>query len=203
MEHLSQLRRLGLFDAKVPRYTSIRRDASSRTTSPARVSVVDAADPRGPRSRSMCMCPSAGGCAGSAPAARRARAPRAGRGLCRNAQGRGRADLRAILPRGRRNRALHWGGGTPTLLTPDLMHDLADTDHARFRWTTMPNSRSRSTRTRSTHPGSTRWPRRHEPRLDRRAGFRPEIQQTIGRIQSYEVTRDAVDMRSRARGIQA
>ena len=103
--------------------------------------------------------------------------------------------LAAQLPKGVTLSRLHWGGGTPTLLSPDLIDTLAgaifdvlpagpDTE---FSVEIDPNELD-------------------EPRLQAlaRAGmnrasigvqdFDPLIQQTIGREQSYELTRDAVEM---------
>ncbi len=113
------------------------------------------------------------------------------------------ALLGAILPQGVTLSRLHWGGGTPTLLSPEMMTELADAifdvvplgEDAEFSVEIDPNEID-------------------EPRLDALAAagmnrasigvqdFNPEIQSIIGRIQSYEVTRDAVDM-IRARGVSS
>jgi oxygen-independent coproporphyrinogen-3 oxidase len=65
------------------------------------------------------------------------------------------------------------------------------------------NSRSRSTRTRSTTPGWTRW---RQSGMNRASigvqDFDPEIQKTIGREQSYELTRDVAD-KIRDRGVRS
>ena len=96
---------------------------------------------------------------------------------------------------------LHWGGGTPTLLTPDLMRELADSifdtvplgTGAEFSVEIDPNEVD-------------------EARLDALAAsgmnrasigvqdFDPEIQKTIGREQSYELTKRVADM-IRDRGV--
>lgn len=109
--------------------------------------------------------------------------------------------LRARLPKGVTLSRLHWGGGTPTLLGPSMMQELAGliaeitpfAEAAEFSVEIDPNEID-------------------EARLDALAGvgmtrasigvqdFDPEIQKTIGRIQSFDLTRDAVDM-IRARGI--
>lgn len=111
------------------------------------------------------------------------------------------ALLAARLPEGVQLSRLHWGGGTPTLLSPSMMQELAGTiadvapfaEGAEFSVEIDPNEID-------------------EARLDALAGagmtrasigvqdFDPEIQKTIGRIQSFDITRDAVDM-IRARGI--
>ncbi len=107
------------------------------------------------------------------------------------------------LPEGVTLSRLHWGGGTPTLLAPDMMSDLAGAiaeiapfaEDYEFSVEIDPNEIDGA-------------------RLDALAGagmnrasigvqdFDDEIQKTIGRIQSYDITRDAVDM-IRARGIQS
>lgn len=98
---------------------------------------------------------------------------------------------------------LHWGGGTPTLLSPDMMSDLAQ---AIFDVAPMGPGSEFSV---EIDPNEI-----DEPRLDALAAagmnrasigvqdFDDEIQKTIGRIQSYDVTRDAIDM-IRARGIHS
>ncbi|MEQ8294535.1 MAG: oxygen-independent coproporphyrinogen III oxidase [Roseovarius sp.] len=115
-----------------------------------------------------------------------------------------KAELRLLaehLPEGVALSRLHWGGGTPTLLSPQMMEDLAGaigevapfTDNTEFSVEIDPNEID-------------------GPRLDAlaRAGmtrasigvqdFDPDIQATIGRMQSYDITRDAVD-EIRARGV--
>lgn len=109
--------------------------------------------------------------------------------------------LADTLPDGIRLSRMHWGGGTPTLLSPDMMEELASAvadviplgPNAEFSVEIDPNEID-------------------EPRLDAlaRAGmnrasigvqdFDPEIQATIGRIQGYDLTRNAVEM-IRSRGI--
>ncbi|MDQ2089579.1 oxygen-independent coproporphyrinogen III oxidase [Marimonas arenosa] len=113
------------------------------------------------------------------------------------------ALLKAELPAGVRLSRLHWGGGTPTLLTAPMMQDLAGTiaeiaafaDDYEFSVEIDPNEID-------------------GPRLDALAGagmnrasigvqdFHDEIQQTIGRIQSFDITRDAV-AEIRARGVHS
>ena len=113
------------------------------------------------------------------------------------------ALLKARLAPGIKLSRLHWGGGTPTLLQPDMISMLAETifdavpmgEGAEFSVEIDPNEID-------------------EARLDALAAagmnrasigvqdFDPEIQKTIGREQSYEVTRDAVDA-IRARGVKS
>ena len=111
------------------------------------------------------------------------------------------ALLRANLPRGVRLSRLHWGGGTPTLLSPTDMRALADTifsvapmaEDGEFSVEIDPNEID-------------------DPRLDALAAagmnrasigvqdFDLMIQKTIGREQSYALTRDVAE-RIRDRGI--
>ncbi|KPP88420.1 MAG: oxygen-independent coproporphyrinogen III oxidase [Rhodobacteraceae bacterium HLUCCO07] len=109
--------------------------------------------------------------------------------------------LGQVLPEGVRLSRLHWGGGTPTLLAPSMMRDLAGAiadiapfaEDYEFSVEIDPNEID-------------------GPRLDALAAagmnrasigvqdFNDEIQQTIGRIQSFDITRQAVD-EIRARGV--
>ena len=111
------------------------------------------------------------------------------------------ALLARQLPEGVRLSRLHWGGGTPTLLSPGLIGELAAAvldavplgENAEFSVEIDPNEID-------------------GPRLDALAAagmnrasvgvqdFDPAIQHMIGREQSYDVTRDAIDA-IRARGI--
>ncbi len=111
--------------------------------------------------------------------------------------------LKARLAPGVTLSRLHWGGGTPTLLPPDVIADLANAvsdvvpmgPGAEFSVEIDPNEID-------------------EARLDALAAagmnrasigvqdFDPIIQATIGRLQSYEVTAKAVEM-IRARGVHS
>ena len=107
------------------------------------------------------------------------------------------------LPEGTRLSRLHWGGGTPTLLQPKMMTELATkiaqiapfAQNYEFSVEIDPNEID-------------------EARLDALAAagmnrasigvqdFDEGIQQSIGRLQSFDITRNAADM-IRARGIQS
>ena len=111
--------------------------------------------------------------------------------------------LKKALPEGVTLSRLHWGGGTPTLLPPAQMRDLAAAiysvaplgDGAEFSVEIDPNEID-------------------DARLDALAGagmnrasigvqdFDPEIQKAIGRDQSYELTRAAIEA-IRARGVHS
>ncbi len=109
----------------------------------------------------------------------------------------------AMLPDDVAVSRLHWGGGTPTLLGPDMITDLAKTIWEVFPQADLPEFSV------EIDPNEI-----DDARLDALAAagmnrasigvqdFDPEIQKIIGRIQSYDVTRDAVDG-LRARGIHS
>lgn len=107
------------------------------------------------------------------------------------------------LPSGIKLSRLHWGGGTPTLLSAEMITSLAESifdvapmaENGEFSVEIDPNELD-------------------QPRLDALADagmnrasigvqdFDPYIQKTIGRLQSYEVTKAAVDM-IRDRGVNS
>ncbi|MDT8326208.1 MAG: oxygen-independent coproporphyrinogen III oxidase [Roseovarius sp.] len=113
------------------------------------------------------------------------------------------AMLGALLPKGVRLSRLHWGGGTPTLLSPGMIDELAGairaiapfTDKTEFSVEIDPNEID-------------------GPRLDALAAagmnrasigvqdFDEKIQQSIGRLQSYDITRHAAD-EIRSRGVKS
>ncbi|MBV1927108.1 MAG: oxygen-independent coproporphyrinogen III oxidase [Rhodobacteraceae bacterium] len=198
----SQLARLGLFDAKVPRYTSYPTAPhfSNEMGVDTFAGWIDEIAPGSsislyihvPFCRRLCWfcaCRTQG-TQSDAPVLAYLETLRAELAM-----------LRDRLPEGVTLSRLHWGGGTPTLLSPSMMSDLAGAiaevapfaPNAEFSVEIDPNEID-------------------EPRLDALAwagmtrasigvqDFNPKIQQAIGRIQGYELTRDAVDM-IRARGI--
>ncbi|WP_170479102.1 oxygen-independent coproporphyrinogen III oxidase [Ruegeria arenilitoris] len=111
--------------------------------------------------------------------------------------------LAARLPKGVTLSRLHWGGGTPTLLKPELMRDLA----ARIQ-ETVPLGRGAefSVEIDPNEIDEARLDTLAEAGMNRASigiqDFDEEIQKTIGRIQGYDTTRRAVDM-IRARGISS
>ncbi|MEE2944477.1 MAG: oxygen-independent coproporphyrinogen III oxidase [Pseudomonadota bacterium] len=117
-----------------------------------------------------------------------------------------RTELRMLtdrLPEGVTLSRLHWGGGTPTLLTPEMIDQLTD---AIFETAPMAAGGEFSV---EIDPNEL-----DEARLDAlaRAGmtrasigvqdFDPDIQDIIGRQQSYALTKDVSEM-IRARGIDS
>ncbi|MCL4122586.1 UNVERIFIED_CONTAM: hypothetical protein GTU68_040126 [Idotea baltica] len=198
----SQLAKLGLFDAKVPRYTSYPTAPQfSNDVGPDTFASWISQIPEDgsislyvhvPFCRRLCWF-----CA------------------CRTQGTQSEAPVRAYLetlksellllkrqlPQGVTLSRLHWGGGTPTLLSPAMIDELAGAiadvvpfgENAEFSVEIDPNELD-------------------APRLDALAAagmnrasigvqdFDDAIQKTIGRIQGYDITREAVDM-IRDRGV--
>jgi oxygen-independent coproporphyrinogen-3 oxidase len=202
MNTQTELARLGLFDAKVPRYTSYPTAPHfSRAVGKQDFTDWIAAIPEGsevslyvhvPFCRRLCWfcaCRTQG-TQTDAPVIAYLETLKAEITM-----------LGRLLPAGVRLSRLHWGGGTPTLLSPSMMTDLAGaireiapfTDATEFSV--------------EIDPGEI-----DGPRLDALAAagmnrasigvqdFDEEIQKTIGRLQSYDITRDATQ-EIRARGV--
>ncbi|MFZ5962470.1 oxygen-independent coproporphyrinogen III oxidase [Thalassococcus sp. BH17M4-6] len=192
----TQLTRLGLFDAKVPRYTSYPTAPHfAGGVGPARFGEWIEAVPEHsaislylhvPFCRRLCWfcaCRTQG-TASAAPVAAYVDRLKAELAL-----------LSRHLPRGVRLSRVHWGGGTPTLLSADMMRDLgaatravADfAEDAEFSVEIDPNEIDADRLAALRDIGLTRASVGVQD-------FNPEIQQVIGRDQSYDVTRRAVDM---------
>jgi oxygen-independent coproporphyrinogen-3 oxidase len=202
MEHDLQLARHGLFDARVPRYTSYPTSPHfSAEVGKTEMESWISAIPKGaeislyvhvPFCRRLCWfcaCRTQG-TSTDAPVRAYLETLKAEVEILRN-----------CLPEGVSLERLHWGGGTPTLLAPDMMTELAEAIYSvaplakngEFSVEIDPNEID-------------------GPRLDALAAagmnrasigvqdFDPEIQKTIGREQSYEVTESAI-REIRARGI--
>ncbi|MGR3323283.1 MAG: oxygen-independent coproporphyrinogen III oxidase [Pseudooceanicola sp.] len=200
----TQLERLGLFDAKVPRYTSY-------PTAPHFAGGVDAdtmaswvrAIPPGaqislyvhvPFCRRLCWF-----CACRTQGTQSDRPVIAYMETLRSEL----AILRQHLPEGVTLSRLHWGGGTPTLLSASMMSDLAGeiaelapfADHHEFSVEIDPNEIDIARAEALSRAGMNRASIGVQD-------FDAEIQQAIGRSQSYDITRDAVDM-IRAQGVHS
>ena len=117
-----------------------------------------------------------------------------------------KSELRMIaekLPSGARIGRLHWGGGTPTLLYADQIAELnrairdvaAFTDDAEFSVEIDPNEIDAARADALIEAGMNRASIGVQD-------FDPKIQETIGRLQSFEVTRDAIAL-LRDRGIES
>lgn len=199
-----QLRRLGLFDANLPRYTSYptaphfsdrvgpsqMRDWISTIKPGSEISLYIHV-PFCRRLCWFCACRTQGTKSG-APVAAYVETLKAELAL-----------LKEALPDGVTLSRLHWGGGTPTLLSPDLMTELAE-----------------SIRQTVTFGANTEFSVEIDPneidaaRIDALAAagmnrasvgvqdFDDLIQQAIGRIQTFDVTRDTIEA-LRAAGIQS
>lgn len=202
MEQQSQLERLGLFDARVPRYTSYPpathfKPAIGETDYRGWIEAIPAGAAISlymhvPFCRRLCWF-----CACRTQGTQSEEPVRAYAQVLLDEL----EMLKARLAPGVRLSRLHWGGGTPTLLPPDLMRQIAGAvlgafplaEGAEFSVEIDPNEID-------------------EPRMDALAeagltrasigvqDFDPEIQKVIGRMQSFEVTKRAVDM-IRDRGI--
>ncbi len=115
-----------------------------------------------------------------------------------------KAELRLLadrLPHGVELARLHWGGGTPTLLNPDQIADLSAAIAAVAPLTATAEF---SVEIDPTEIDAARADALVAAGMNRASvgvqDFDPVIQETIGRRQSYETTRDAVLM-LRDRGI--
>ena len=204
MKHESQLARLGLFDAKVPRYTSyptaVHFDASVQgghfrgwlnaiPTGSAVSLYVHVPFCR--RLCWFCACRTQG-VTNDLPVQ-----------LYLETLKREVALVRAELPADVHLSRLHWGGGTPTILSAERISDLAGTIAAHFP---LGDGAEFSV---EIDPGEI-----DGARLDALAAagmnrasigvqdFDDEIQKTIGRIQGYDITRQAAE-EIRARGVQS
>ena len=113
------------------------------------------------------------------------------------------AMLRAALPEGVTLSRLHWGGGTPTLMPADAMRDLAA---AIFAVTPLAKNAEFSVEIDPNEIDGARLDALAEAGMNRASigvqDFDPDIQEIIGREQSYEVTRAAVEA-IRARGVHS
>jgi len=202
METESQLMRLGLFDARVPRYTSY-------PTAPHFSAAVGADDfgkwieaiPAGsqislymhvPFCRRLCWF-----CACRTQGTQSDDPVRAYAEVLK-----AEVDLLAKrLAPGVTLSRLHWGGGTPTLMPADVIRDVAGRV---FDTVPMAPGGEFSVEIDPNEIDDARLDALAEAGMNRASigvqDFDPEIQQIIGREQSYELTRRAVEM-IRARGV--
>ncbi|MEM7318275.1 MAG: oxygen-independent coproporphyrinogen III oxidase [Pseudomonadota bacterium] len=198
----SQLSRLGLFDAKVPRYTSyptaphfkpdVGPDTFSRWIADIEPGSLISLYIHVPFCRRLCWfcaCRTQG-TRTDAPIVRYIETLKAELKL-----------LKELLPPGIRLSRLHWGGGTPTLLTPALMTDLAQSI---FDFAPLDGTAEFSVEIDPNEIDSDRLDALTAAGMNRASigvqDFNRNIQAKIGRHQSFDRTRDVVDM-IRARGI--
>lgn len=202
METESQLTRMGLFDARVPRYTSY---PTAPHFSPAVgpdlfVSWIEAIPENSqvslylhvPFCRRLCWF-----CACRTQGTKTDDPVRAYAETLKAEI----ALFRRHLPRGVTLSRLHWGGGTPTLMPADVMRDLAETVQEAVP---MAAGGEFSVEIDPNEIDADRLDALAAAGMNRASigvqDFDPDIQKIIGRDQSYEVTKRAVDM-IRERGI--
>jgi oxygen-independent coproporphyrinogen-3 oxidase len=195
MEQIDRLRDLGLFDSRVPRYTSY---PTAPNFSPAvgasrQDDWLGAVDPGVPVSVYVhipfcerlcwfCACHTQG---------TKTLAPVEAYIEMLEAE---LALVAARLPKAVRMGRLHWGGGTPTILPPPLIHRLA----AAIRAAIPPaESCDFSVEIDPTLVDRMKIEALAEEGLTRASlgiqDFDPVVQHAIGRLQSYEATRQTVD----------
>ncbi len=204
MASLSQLRKLGLFDARVPRYTSYpTANHFSDRVGPDQFADWLSAVPQDegvslyihvPFCRRLCWF-----CA------------------CRTQGTSTAAPLRAYLdtlkleiamvadrlPAGIRLKRLHWGGGTPTLMQPEMISELAGLIAERLPFA---EDYEFSVEIDPNEVDDARLDALARAGLNRASigvqDFDPAIQKTIGRPQSFAITKTAADG-LRERGIRS
>ncbi|MGH1354729.1 MAG: oxygen-independent coproporphyrinogen III oxidase [Thalassovita sp.] len=195
METKTQLAKLGLFDAKVPRYTSYPTAPhfSNNVSGDDFSNWIKEITPGSeislylhvPFCRRLCWF-----CA------------------CRTQGTQSESPVRAYveilkaelqifkrdLPEGVTLNRLHWGGGTPTLLSAEMMTDLAEAVHdvAPFA-----QNYEFSVEIDPNEIDDTRLKALAAAGMNRASigvqDFDPDIQKTIGRLQGFDVTRDAIE----------
>ena len=195
MEQIETLEALGLFTARVPRYTSYPTAASffPEVDSAFQQVALGALDPGEPvsvyvhipfceRLCFFCACHTQGTKTLS-PVERYVETLEAELDL-----------LRAALPAGIQMGRMHWGGGTPTILPPDLIDRLnrairrlfSPTEGFEFSVEIDPTMIDRAKIDALRAAGLTRASIGIQD-------FDPEVQQAIGRLQSFDATRRCVE----------
>jgi oxygen-independent coproporphyrinogen III oxidase len=204
MNTVAQLSRFGLFDSRVPRYTSYPTAPHFKPgVAPEAFAEWIRAIPQGaaislylhvPFCRRLCWfcaCRTQGTATGE-PVAAYIETLKAEIGL-----------VAGLLPAGVRLSRLHWGGGTPTLMAPEQIRDLSRTV---FSALPLAEDGEFSVEIDPNEIDGPRLDALAEAGMNRASigvqDFDPEIQSIIGRDQTYEVTRAAAEA-IRARGIQS
>lgn len=196
MEHIDRLRALGLFDARVPRYTSyptapvfsrdigaaFQEDALRALPSTEPVSVYLHV-PFCERLCWFCACQTQG---------TRTLSPVESYVETLEAE---LALIADLLPEGVRMGHLHWGGGTPTILPAHLIRRVEGAIAAVFP---PADGHEFSVETDPTMIDAEKVAALRDAGMSRASigiqDFAPEVQEAIGRIQSFDVTRDCVAM---------
>ncbi|WP_265499188.1 oxygen-independent coproporphyrinogen III oxidase [Paracoccus beibuensis] len=195
MEHISQLRRAGLFQACAPRYTSYPPATQFKAMGADLVGGWMMAVPEGakislyihiPFCRRLCWF-----CACRTQGTQSMDPVRAYVATLRSEL---LALRHRLAPRIGLSR-LHWGGGTPTLLTPDLICQLAG---AVFNLFPLEEGGEFSVEIDPSEIDAPRMAALAAAGMTRASigiqDFDPQIQETIGRPQSFEMTAEAVDL---------
>ncbi|HEX9857789.1 MAG TPA: oxygen-independent coproporphyrinogen III oxidase [Paracoccaceae bacterium] len=204
MDTESQLKRLGLFDARVPRYTSYPTAPHFGTSvGPGLFADWIEAIPAGtaislylhvPFCRRLCWF-----CACRTQGTSSDEPVRAYTATLMAEI----ALLKARLAPGITLSRLHWGGGTPTLLQPDMIRALSD---AVFDAVPMGAGAEFSVEIDPDEIDAERLDALAAAGMNRASigvqDFDPEIQKAIGRLQSYELTKRVADM-IRDRGVRS
>ncbi|MFG5382085.1 oxygen-independent coproporphyrinogen III oxidase [Yoonia sp. R2-816] len=196
MDNLSDLRRLGLFDARVPRYTSYPPATAfnPQTGAQFQTNCLKALDPAKPVSVYIhipfcerlcwfCACRTQG-TSTLKPVVNYLASVKAELAL-----------LRDTLPAGVQMGQLHWGGGTPTILPPDLIKELADAIKA-----VIPPAPdfSFSVEIDPTLVDAAKIDMLAQVGMTRASigiqDFAPQVQDAIGRQQSFAATKACVTM---------
>lgn len=204
MQTLTQLKRLGLFDARVPRYTSYPTAPHFKAGFGSEmlehwIRAIPAGNKVSlyvhiPFCRRLCWF-----CACRTQGTSTAEPVAAYIGSLKSEL----ATIKALLAPGIEIEHLHWGGGTPTLLQPEMITDLTE---AILNTMPLADGAQFSVEIDPSEVDAARLDALAEVGMNRASigvqDFDPMIQEVIGRPQSYEVTKDAVDG-LRARGIES
>ena len=195
MTHLDRLKALGLFDKRVPRYTSYPTAPmfSPDVHSDHQREALAALDPSAPVSvylhipfcERLCWF-----CACRTQGTRNMAAVEAYVATLEHEL----RLIRRVLPGGLQMGRMHWGGGTPTILPPQFIHRLAGAvrevippgENYEFSVEIDPTMIDRDKIDALAAEGMTRASIGIQD-------FDPQVQQAIGRLQPYDVTRACTD----------
>ncbi|MFC0199568.1 oxygen-independent coproporphyrinogen III oxidase [Paracoccus rhizosphaerae] len=204
MEQMNRLKALGLFDARVPRYTSyptapVFSPAVGAVQQAQALARLDPAEPASvylhiPFCERLCWF-----CACRTQGTKTLTPVEAYIGTLEQEL----ALLKAVLPQGLRMGRMHWGGGTPTILPPALIHRLAQAVKAvipptptwEFSVEIDPTMVDRPKIAALAAEGMNRASIGIQD-------FDPIVQKAIGRIQPYDITRTCIED-LRAEGVRS
>ncbi|OWU81738.1 coproporphyrinogen III oxidase [Oceanicola sp. 22II-s10i] len=195
MKQIDRLRSLGLFDARVPRYTSYPTAPvfSPEVGAAHQVKALAALNPDEPVSvylhipfcERLCWF-----CACRTQGTKTLSPVESYIGTLEQEL----ALLKEILPEGLRMGRMHWGGGTPTILPPHLIHRLARAVRAIIPPTA---DHEFSVEIDPTMVDADKITALAEEGMNRASigiqDFDPKVQEAIGRIQPFDITKACVD----------